>query len=729
MNADFSPQCSEEELDRLLQLGDAIRDAWTTGCCTDLLASLARHPQLAGAPAIILDLGYEAYARDFQAGQAPPLDDYVENFPPLCRPTLRTMLLADGLFREQTYLIDGSPGPPDRDQVKEQLDEELAFLRPLGSGATGTVFLAQEKKVGGRSVVVKLSAEGQREAATMGRLADPHIVPVLSVQPLAESVHLVRMPWYGGATLEGVLGRLDLETNGPPGDARAIVDAVEALRLADDPEVIEPAALRRAASRANYVEQVMDVGFQIALALEAVQKAGYTHCDLKPANVVVGPHGGVFLLDFNLSASNRPGEPWLGGTPAYMAPEQLQLLASGQAVLSGDRIDVYALGVILYKMLTGKHPGGALPDKHSFSHMCREMIRLRQGGFQPVRALNPGADRRAAKLVEKCLEPDPERRPPLDAVIRHFQTYFSWRRRAGRWLRRNLVRVVASFLCLVAIGVAGASYLTGPGAEEADPQHAGAAALAQGDYARAESYFTEALRREPDKSDILLSLARCQLAQGKKSSAQANLEQANRVDPANGLVLDYLAYSEANLLQPGPALVSAQKALDLGYESASLWNNRAYCRAQLSNSIDNLQESLEDLKRALALAPDSFAAHYNRAAFGHTLWLKKRNTTATPLAPAVLQDMLAAIRLRGDQASGKMYWEAASMSAAVATPPDQEDLTRELLLQAVDRGIDPEILIRNPLFKPFAGELRARKPKVPRPAAVGEVRLMEPLGR
>jgi serine/threonine protein kinase len=392
--------------------------------------------------------------------------------------------------------------------VKEQLDEELDFLRPLGSGATATVFLAREKKVGGRPVVVKLSAEGQREADTMGRLADPHIVPVLSVQPLAESVHLVRMPWYGGATLEDVLGRLDLEASGPPCDARAIVGAVEALRVPDDPEVVEPAALRRPPSRANYVEQVMDVGFQIALALEAVQKAGYTHCDLKPANVIVGPHGGVFLLDFNLSSSNRRGEPWLGGTPAYMAPEQLQLLARGEAVLSGDRIDVYALGVILYKLLTGKHPGGALPEKDSFSRMCRAMLRLRQAGFQPVRALNPRADRRAGKLVEKCLEPDPERRPPLDAVIRQFRAYFSRRRRAGRWLGRNLVRVVASFLCLVAIGVAGASYLGGPPAAEADPDQMGAAAQRQGDYAQAEYHFTEALRRAPDSSDILLSLAR-----------------------------------------------------------------------------------------------------------------------------------------------------------------------------------------------------------------------------
>jgi hypothetical protein len=142
-----------------------------------------------------------------------------------------------------------------------------------------------------------------------------------------------------------------------------------------------------------------------------------------------------------------------------------------------------------------------------------------------------------------------------------------------------------------------------------------------------------------------------------------------------------------------------------------------------------LQQALGELDRALALAPDSFAAHYNRAVFGHALWQQRRTTSTAPLPTAVLQDMLTAIRLRGGQAGGKMYWEAARMSAAVAQSPDQMDRTRQLLLQAVDRGINPEFLINNLRFKPFAAELLARKPAAPPPAAAGEVRLMEPLGR
>ncbi len=108
------------------------------------------------------------------------------------------------------------------------------------------------------------------------------------------------------------------------------------------------------------VERVADIGRQIALGMAAAHALGISHGDLKPANVVVREDGVVKILDFGLArlgehaldpdaTASRGG---LRGTPAYMSPEQ----ASGGRATPGS--DVFSLGVILYKMLTGQDAFG-----------------------------------------------------------------------------------------------------------------------------------------------------------------------------------------------------------------------------------------------------------------------------------------------------------------------------------------------------------------------------------
>jgi hypothetical protein len=146
-------------------------------------------------------------------------------------------------------------------------------------------------------------------------------------------------------------------------------------------------------------EKAIDLGRQIAAGLVAAHAKGIVHRDLKPGNIMIDGRGRARITDFGLAIDERAaaaGSPV--GTPAYMAPEQLE---RGEASV---RSDLYAFGLILYELFTGKRPFAGT----SRADMARER---RENSPAPpsdlVRDIEPSVER----VILRCLARDPDARP------------------------------------------------------------------------------------------------------------------------------------------------------------------------------------------------------------------------------------------------------------------------------------------------------------------------------
>jgi Tol biopolymer transport system component len=259
----------------------------------------------------------------------------------------------------------------------------------LGVGGMGEVYRAHDSSLG-RDVAVKLLpaaftgdsdrlARFEREARVLAALSHPHIGALYGVEEVA-------VP--GGV---------------PAAASRALVlELVEGETLA---ERIERGRLP--------IDEAIEIGGQIADALEAAHEKGIVHRDLKPANVKIRPDGVVKVLDFGLAkaeglaagsgvtgVSQAPtAETSAGlilGTPAYMSPEQ----ARGQPV--DKRTDIWAFGCVLYEMLSGRAPFGGATAADIVAALLE-----REPDWSALPSATPGALRR---LLRRCLEKNPKRR-------------------------------------------------------------------------------------------------------------------------------------------------------------------------------------------------------------------------------------------------------------------------------------------------------------------------------
>lgn len=572
----------------------------------------------------LVDAAYEEFCQLRAAGANPDVSAFCARYPAL-RASLVRLLDAHGYLDGNIELIDVGP-EGDFPGVGETF-AGFRLVEMLGSGSFSRVYLATEPALGNRRVVVKVSKNyGAGEAATLGPLTHPNIVPIHSAQPAPGSgMMVVCMPYLGSATLDDVIDYL-YRTPARPKHASLIAEAAcDLFAQPGSHHKPAPPLLRRG----TFCDGVRWFAAQLAEALGFVHERGILHRDLKPSNVVVRPDGTPMLLDFNLSWNTEQPCIRIGGTLAYMPPEQLVLTDPNRTDKTAPldaRADLYALGVMLYVMLTGKHPFSPLPLKPA--ELRRHLLYRQREGPTPIRQIAPDVDATLARLVENCLEFDRERRPDsATQLARSLRRDLSPLRRAGRWLWRHPKTVAAAALSLVLAGSLYGYYLS-----QLPPAHVVAFRRAQealhaGDADRALDLLNQALRDNPKQPDALFQRARVFQKLGLRNpthlaTAVSDWRQLIELspEPRYHAGLGYALYQlkEANT---SAACLQFAKARARGYVTPVVLNNLA--ALALPNLGDfgvrpeeKLHEARACLEEALQLDLHLAAAHHNLA---HTL--------------------------------------------------------------------------------------------------------------
>ena len=270
--------------------------------------------------------------------------------------------------------------------------------------------LAPGSRVGPYEVVSQLGAGGMGEVyrAADRRLARDVALKVIRRALVHDDDALDRL--LREATLASSLNHPNIVTiyeTGVVGDDRYIAM-----------ELVEGSTLRVVAGQGLPLGRALAMARQIAEALAVAHAAQIVHRDIKPDNVMVRPDGYIELLDFGLARLRadavRAGMTGVTGpvteagmilgTVAYMAPEQ----ARGEAV--NPEADVFALGVLLYELVTGRHPFAA------GSQMGTLHAVLRDNPEPPIR-LNPELPRAIDQLILESLQKDPRLRPGASEVM------------------------------------------------------------------------------------------------------------------------------------------------------------------------------------------------------------------------------------------------------------------------------------------------------------------------
>ncbi len=255
----------------------------------------------------------------------------------------------------------------------EVLGDRYELQEPIGRGGMATIYRAVDLRMG-RTVAAKILREVystdpkfvtrfQREARAASALQHPNIVQVFDYGQSGESYYIV-MEFVDGADLRRYLKKQGVLSN----------------------------------------ERAIEIAHDVALGLGAAHKRGIVHRDVKPQNVMLNDAGLVKLTDFGIASMYKDAEAerltttgMTLGTVQYYAPEQAQ----GEIV--SPAADIYALGIVMYEMMTGRTPfDGDTPVAVAMRHI--QDIPAPPSNFNP--RITPGLER----IILRCLEKDPRDR-------------------------------------------------------------------------------------------------------------------------------------------------------------------------------------------------------------------------------------------------------------------------------------------------------------------------------
>ncbi len=247
------------------------------------------------------------------------------------------------------------------------IDRRYRIVAPLGRGGMGEVYRADDLKLGQTVALKFLPRSLEQDAGRLALLLDevkaarqvshPNVCRVWDVGE-AEGLHFVAMEYVDGEDLGSLLRRIG--------------------RLPEDRGV--------------------QVAREICAGLAAIHDQGLLHRDLKPANIMLDGRGHARITDFGLAAraESVTGGDVRSGTPAYMAPETLE----GREVTA--RSDLYALGLVLYELFTGRPAFASVRTPTLRGSESRPEM-----PSSHVRSIDPVVER----AILRCLETDPAQRP------------------------------------------------------------------------------------------------------------------------------------------------------------------------------------------------------------------------------------------------------------------------------------------------------------------------------
>ncbi|HVU87029.1 MAG TPA: protein kinase [Pirellulales bacterium] len=262
--------------------------------------------------------------------------------------------------------------------------DDFTLMRQIGAGATGKVYLALDKRANATVAVKFLKKRYLNNPEVVSRFAyEAHLLQQL------EHPGIVRIFGLGRTPNEGLFIAMSFVPGGDLG-ARLVAGPVQ-----------QDAAAR-------WVSET-------AVALEYAHQRNIIHCDLKPRNILLSNDDRVVVTDFGLARTSNSelfGDEYIAGTPAFMAPEQVEPSWGPLAA----RTDVYGLGAVLYSLLTGRppHEGAAV-----------EVLAAIASGQTPTFPAHSRPE--LVEICRRCLAADPADRYPtalsvaeaLSGVERH----------------------------------------------------------------------------------------------------------------------------------------------------------------------------------------------------------------------------------------------------------------------------------------------------------------------